>query len=95
MLKRLKTLTKDTKNWVKEKGEKFPKMRNYRTLTMCESCYSFKYQNSWHFKRPDWYARQDKDQEIPVLFTQCSACLEQENALYETESELVLSKRLG
>ena len=88
MLKKFKTMTKD---WVKEKKGQLPK--NYRTLTMCEKCYAFKYKNSWHFKRPDGYF--SSEQEIPVIFTQCVACLEQENALYENESDLVLSSRLG
>ncbi|MBI3306087.1 hypothetical protein HYZ82_03125 [Candidatus Nomurabacteria bacterium] len=62
---------------------KFPK--NYKTLTMCEKCYAFRYRNSWHFKKPDYL---NSEQEVPVIFTQCSACIEQENALYENESEL-------
>lgn len=96
MLKKIKSLTRDTKNWVNEKADKIPKMKNYKTLTMCESCYSFRYRNSWHFKKPDWYSQEsNKGHEIPVIFTQCSACLEQENALFEKESELVLSKRWG
>ena len=90
MLKKIKTLTKVTKNWVQDKTEKLPK--NYKSLTMCERCYAFKYRNSWHFKQPEYLT---SEQEVPVIFTQCTACLEQENALFENESELVLSSRLG
>lgn len=90
MLKKIKTMAEMTKGWVKDKKEKFPK--NYRTLAMCERCYAFKYRNSWHFKKPEYL---NSEEEIPVIFTQCVACLEQENALYEAESELVLSNRLG
>ncbi len=89
MLKKFKTMTKD---WVQDKKDKLPK--NYKTLTMCERCYAFKYRNSWHFKRPD-RPYFHSEQEVPVIFTQCSACLEQENAMYENESELVLSNKLG
>lgn len=83
MLKKIKTMTKVTKDWVNDQKTKLPK--NYRTLTMCERCYAFKYRNSWHFKKPDYLS---SEQEVPVIFTQCSACLEQENAMYESESEL-------
>ena len=90
MLKKIKTMTRATKDWVRNKREKFPK--NYRTLTMCERCYAFKYRNSWHFKKPEYMS---SEQEVPVVFTLCAACIEQENALYEKESELALSNRLG
>ena len=58
-----------------------------RNLTMCERCYSFYYKKSWHLKRPE-YLNEYHDGEVPVLFTECSACLEEENAFYEKESNL-------
>jgi len=56
-------------------------------LTMCKKCFTFYYKNSWHFERPE-YLNQDDEVKIPVHFKVCLACMEQEQALYETESNL-------
>lgn len=88
MLKKFKTLAKD---WVVKKRKKFSKNRNFRTLTMCEKCFSFYYHHSWHFKKPA-HLEKYHEEEVPVTFTQCPACLEQENALYEAESGTMFKK---
>jgi len=85
MLKQFKTLAK---KWTENRIKKPPKVENFRTIMMCESCYSFYYKNSWHFKMPKYF-NEYHEEEIPVLFTQCAACLEQENALYDRESSLI------
>ena len=79
------------KNWRENKIKIFSRMKNknLRTLMMCEKCYAFYYKNSWHFKRP-MYASENEEDEISVLFTQCQACLEQEDSLYEMESRLAV-----
>ena len=86
MLTRIKTLTRD---WAEDRRKNFIKNRNSKTLTMCESCYAFYYKNSWHLKKPA-YLGEGYEEEVPVFFTQCPACLEQENALYDMESSLIL-----
>jgi hypothetical protein len=87
MLKTIRTLASNFgKN---SKLTKLPKIKNYRTITMCDKCYAFYYKNSWHLKRPS-YLNEYSDEEIPVLFTQCGACLEQEDALFEKELDLIL-----
>ena len=63
--------------------------RSVKGLTMCKKCYTFYYKNSWHFESPE-YLDQTYEVEIPVHFTKCLACMEQEQALYETESNLAL-----
>lgn len=63
--------------------------RNFKGLTMCKKCFTFYYKNSWHFERPE-YLDQSDEVEIPVHFTECFACMEQDQALYETESSLSL-----
>jgi hypothetical protein len=67
---------------------KLPKIVNYRTITMCDKCYAFYYKNSWHLKRPS-YLNQYSEEEVSVHFTQCGACLEQEDALFEKELNLI------
>ena len=86
MLKKFKTLAKD---WVDDRRRKFPKNRNFRALTMCENCYAFYYKNSWNLQKP-MYLNEYHEEEIPVFFTKCSACLEQEEALFERESNFIL-----
>lgn len=82
MLTKFKTLAKD---WTRKNNSE---NKNLKTLTMCERCFSFYYNHSWHFERPD-YLEHDTDSTVPVYFTQCLACLEQEDARYETESSLI------
>ena len=86
MLKKFETLAKD---WVKNKRREFPKNKNFRALTMCEGCHAFYYKNSWNFKKP-MYFNEHNEEETQVFFTQCSACIEQENALFERESDLFI-----
>ncbi|MES3004572.1 MAG: hypothetical protein V4690_00495 [Patescibacteria group bacterium] len=82
MLTKLKVLTK---KWAKQEGGRFPKTKNFRALTMCKQCYTFYYKNSWHFEMPNEIDG-DSETQVPVRFTQCPACIEQELALYDTES---------
>jgi len=63
----------------------------FRALTMCKKCYTFYYKKAWHFERPE-YLDDYVEQEVPVRFTECPACLEQDEALFEKESSLVLSR---
>ncbi len=56
---------------------------------MCKKCFTFYYKNSWHFERPEYLNRED-EVEVPVHFTECHACLEQDEAQYETELGLAL-----
>lgn len=90
MLKKIKLSAKD---WVLDHKKRISSSLDskVRGLTMCKSCYTFYYKNSWHFEKPS-YLEQTRDEEIPVRFTQCPACMEQELALYETESNLVFSR---
>lgn len=87
MLKKIKTLARD---WNYNKRRKFKKIKNSGNLLMCENCYAFYYKNSWHLKKPK-YLNEYKEEEIPITFTQCLACLEQEEALYEKESNLIFT----
>ncbi|OHA21003.1 MAG: hypothetical protein A2849_01700 [Candidatus Taylorbacteria bacterium RIFCSPHIGHO2_01_FULL_51_15] len=82
MFKKFQTLAKD---WAIGAANKVPRGRRVRTLTMCRKCYTFFYRNSWHFERPD-YLRMDQDLEIPVRFTECQACMEQEMAFYDMDA---------
>lgn len=86
MLKKFKTLARD---WIADRKKEYPKNMNFKHLTMCDRCYSFYYKNSWHFRKPR-YLNEYNEEDIPVHFTQCVACLEQENALFERESTLIL-----
>ncbi|OGI68398.1 hypothetical protein A2738_00725 [Candidatus Nomurabacteria bacterium RIFCSPHIGHO2_01_FULL_42_15] len=88
MLKRFKTLAKD---WVNGKRKEFPRNKKFKTLTMsmCEHCYAFYYKKSWNFKKPN-YLNEYNEENISVHFTKCPACIEQENALFERESSLIL-----
>jgi len=83
MLTKLKVLTK---KWAKQERQRFPRTRNFKAITMCKQCYTFYYKKSWHFEMPVELDSDNEDQ-VPVKFTQCSACLEQELASYGFESE--------
>jgi len=87
MLKTIRALARDFGRDIKT--NKLPKNVNFRTITMCDKCYAFYYKNSWHLKRPS-YLSEYSEEEIPVHFTQCGACLEQEDALFEKELDLIL-----
>lgn len=85
MLRRIKSIAS---NWVG--NQKRNVKSKFRVLTMCKKCYTFHYNKSWHFERPEYL--DNYTEEVPVRFTQCPACLEQELALYEIESNLVLGR---
>jgi len=85
----LKRLELSAKNWVLNHRNKLADRQGPKRLIMCKKCYTFFYKNSWHLERPE-YLEQDCEEEIPVHFTECLACMEQDQALFETESNLVL-----
>lgn len=89
MLKKLKL---SAGNWVSNHKKNFHLQREKTSrLTMCKKCFTFYYKNSWHLERPG-YLDKDLEVEIPVHFTECLACMEQDQALYdEVESGLVLA----
>ncbi len=66
---------------------------NPKLITMCKSCYSYYDKKSWSIERPI-YLSVDQDLDVPVHFTQCPACIEQELAMYEIESDLVMGMRI-
>ena len=82
MLTKIKTITND---WAEGGEAKVSKSKNFRALTMCKKCYTFYYKNSWHFERPE-AIEHVSETEVAVRFTQCPACVEQELALYDSES---------
>jgi hypothetical protein len=86
MFKNIKTITED---WVENKNRNVTS--NFKALTMCKKCFTFYYKKSWHFERPD-YLEEYKDYEVPVRFVECPACLEQDIASYEQESDWLLGK---
>ena len=81
MLTKLKSMARD---WSSGKEQK-QKKENTSSLTMCKDCYTFYYKNSWHFEKPDTVTNSES-YTIPVHFTQCPACLEQEVISYDMES---------
>jgi|GEM_PF-4798138 len=54
-------------------------------LEMCRKCYSFKYDNSWHFERPEYLLENDSEEKTSVKFSQCPACIEESLAMYDVE----------
>lgn len=52
---------------------------------MCRKCYAFKYDNRWHFERPDYLLEKDADEKVSVRFGICSACVEEALAMYDVE----------
>lgn len=54
-------------------------------LEMCRKCYAFKYDNGWHFDRPEYLLEKDADEKISVRFSLCSACVEEALAFYDME----------
>jgi heterodisulfide reductase subunit B len=83
MLKKFKTLAED---WAVNQNKRFTRDKNFRVLTMCKQCYTFYYRNSWHFERPQLLDTENEPT-VAVRFTQCPACVEQETAFYDLESE--------
>ena len=80
----LKKILKTKKEWVQS-------MRRYQgkeevgVLEMCRKCYSFRYDNGWHFERPDYLLEKDVNEQISVRFRQCPACVEEALAMYDME----------
>ena len=60
--------------------------RENKKLTMCKKCYSFHYRKVWHFEAPTTL-QNEEEPELSVRFSVCPACMEQELALYERESD--------
>ena len=83
----LKKLRISANRWVSNKKNNYSKRVNSKKLTMCKKCFTFYYKNSWHFDRPRDVSL-DNDIEIPVRFTDCAACLEEESSVLENESGL-------
>lgn len=77
MLRNIKSIAE---NWGLDKNRKVNSA--FRALTMCKKCYTFYYKKSWHFERPG-YLDDYSDQEVPVRFTECPACIDQEVAMYD------------
>ncbi len=67
--------------------------KNQKNVTMCKSCYSYYEKKAWSIERPV-YLDAEQDMDVMVHFTKCPACIEQEVALYEMESDLVLGMRI-
>jgi hypothetical protein len=88
MFVKLKEFTQD---WTENKKKKLSQVKNIRSLTMCKQCYTFYYKNSWHFEKPD-LLESNRETVLPVKFTQCPVCIEQENALFDVESDLVFGR---
>lgn len=87
MLRKFKSITRD---WALSHRDRFSKNKVFKMLTMCKKCYTFYYKKAWHFEKPGYF-EQINDEEVPVRFTECPACLEQEAAMYENEVETVFN----
>jgi hypothetical protein len=72
---------------VKKSKAMFKRISNkpQKRLTMCKKCFTFNYRNTWQFYRPE-YLNTDNEDEVFVKFTKCPACMEEESALYESDS---------
>ncbi len=86
-----KKLTAGVEDWVFSHKKMFPRhTRRLKQLITCTKCSTFYYKNSWHFEAPV-YADEHREKEIAVFFELCPICLEEENALYDMESTLIVS----
>lgn len=83
MLKKIKLTARD---WIDNSKKRFNVESGPRRLTMCKVCHTFYYKNAWHFDKPE-YLNLERDEEIPVRFTECPACIELEEASFESEPE--------
>ena len=65
----------------------FKKLQNEKeeVLKMCRKCYSFNYNNSWHFEKPEYLSEKDPKEEISIQFSHCPACIEEALAMYDME----------
>jgi len=87
MLKKLKLSAED---WVaNHRKNRRLKAEEGRKLIMCKKCFTFFYNNKWHFEKPD-YLERNSDDEVLVSFTECHACMEQDLASYEAGSDFAL-----
>ncbi len=81
----LKKFEVSAKEWVANYNKMAQAKRPAKRLTMCRKCYAFHYKRSWHFERP-MHLDESREQEVPVLFTECTACLKEEDIFSERES---------
>lgn len=88
----LKQIKSNVENWVTKNNKRIRESQVVKKLTMCKKCYTFYYKNSWHFDKPI-SLEPIGEEEIPVKFVECPACLEQEVATYEMESNLILGRK--
>lgn len=87
----LKKLELRARNWVLNRKKSFNSpIQRAKKLVMCKKCFTFYYNRSWHLERPE-YLDQNFETEIPVHFTECLACMEQDQAQLERESNFVLT----
>ena len=54
-------------------------------LEMCIKCYAFKYDNEWHFEKPEHLIDRDPDERIPVQFSQCTSCIEESLEIHDMD----------
>ncbi len=67
-------------SWEKEQGGKKEK-KDGELLEICVKCYSFKYDNAWHFEKPSYLEYENREEQVPVKFTRCSMCIEESLAM--------------
>jgi hypothetical protein len=80
----IKKLLKTQKAFAQRFHPRRTSMREDEILLMCRKCYSFKYENEWHFEKPDYLLIRDEEK-VPVQFSQCPACVEESLAMYDME----------
>lgn len=80
----------NAKNLVQSYKKSLLESKSQKKLTMCKKCYTFYYKNSWHFEIPT-YLKERREEEVPVLFSQCPPCVEEENTFYDSEAELIFN----
>ena len=78
MLKKIIETKKETQN-----SKKYSVKKEVSVLEMCRKCYAFKYENDWHFEKPEYLLEYDPNEKISVRFGQCSACIEEALAMYD------------
>lgn len=78
--------------WSEGRDKKFSRRKAFQALTMCDKCYTYYYKSSWHFEKPENFPS-EHDAAVPVRFTRCAACLEQDEALYVAESYPISSEK--
>ncbi|OGI94848.1 hypothetical protein A3A03_02495 [Candidatus Nomurabacteria bacterium RIFCSPLOWO2_01_FULL_40_18] len=76
---------------IKKRGSEFEEEEDYQpkedleALEMCRKCYAFRYENEWHFERPQYLLENDDDTEHEtfIQFSLCSDCIEESLAMYD------------